>query len=216
MLQWFHRLMPRQAQFYPLFERHAAVVVCRRALAPRNARGRRSAQAALPGHCGARARSRRHRAGGSHQPPHHLHYPVRPRRHPEPDYGDGRFDRPDAADGQGDRAVRGDDLRRPRCAQWPTPSWSVPSLCSARSRCCPSSASNAAALNEIGLQITRIEGDADEMHDRGLERLYQKAKAGDRHGVHSRQRDLQSSGEHRSTGSRTSPNEIQGIVIEHV
>jgi len=27
MLQWFQRLMPRQAKFYPLFERHAAVVV---------------------------------------------------------------------------------------------------------------------------------------------------------------------------------------------
>jgi hypothetical protein len=27
MLQWFHRLVPKQAQFYPLFERHAAVFV---------------------------------------------------------------------------------------------------------------------------------------------------------------------------------------------
>ena len=27
MLQWFQRLMPRQAKFYPLFERHAAVIV---------------------------------------------------------------------------------------------------------------------------------------------------------------------------------------------
>src|SRR5262245_4736607 len=27
MLRWFHRLMPRQAQFCPLFERHAAVSV---------------------------------------------------------------------------------------------------------------------------------------------------------------------------------------------
>ena len=27
MLRWFHKLVPRQAQFYPLFERHAAVVV---------------------------------------------------------------------------------------------------------------------------------------------------------------------------------------------
>ena len=27
MLEWFHKLVPKQAQFYPLFERHAAVVV---------------------------------------------------------------------------------------------------------------------------------------------------------------------------------------------
>ena len=35
------------------------------------------------------------------------------------------------------------------------------------------------ALNEICLQITRIEGDADDTYDRGLELLYQKAKGGD-------------------------------------
>jgi phosphate/sulfate permease len=40
----------------------------------------------------------------------------------------------------------------------------------------PKLASNAAEINEIGLQINRIEGNANEMHDRGLERLYQKAK----------------------------------------
>jgi len=27
MLQWFHRLMPRQGDFFSLFERHAAVMV---------------------------------------------------------------------------------------------------------------------------------------------------------------------------------------------
>ncbi len=37
---------------------------------------------------------------------------------------------------------------------------------------------NAAALNELCLQITRIEGQADEMHDKGLKSLYMKAKAG--------------------------------------
>ena len=40
-------------------------------------------------------------------------------------------------------------------------------------------AKNAAALNESCLQITRIEGDADDAYDRGLELLYQKAKGGD-------------------------------------
>ena len=40
-------------------------------------------------------------------------------------------------------------------------------------------AKNAAALNEICLQITCIEGDPDDAYDRGLELLYQKAKGGD-------------------------------------
>ena len=39
--------------------------------------------------------------------------------------------------------------------------------------------SNALELNEIGLQITRIEGNADDSYDRGLELLYQKVKGGD-------------------------------------
>ena len=38
---------------------------------------------------------------------------------------------------------------------------------------------NATALNEICLQITRIEEDADDAYDRGLELLYQKVKGGD-------------------------------------
>jgi predicted phosphate transport protein (TIGR00153 family) len=39
--------------------------------------------------------------------------------------------------------------------------------------------SNAAELNDIGLQITRIEGNADDSYDRGLELLYQKVKGKD-------------------------------------
>jgi predicted phosphate transport protein (TIGR00153 family) len=39
--------------------------------------------------------------------------------------------------------------------------------------------SNAAELNDIGLQITRIEGNADDSYDRGLELLYQKVKGRD-------------------------------------
>jgi predicted phosphate transport protein (TIGR00153 family) len=39
--------------------------------------------------------------------------------------------------------------------------------------------SNAAELNDLGLQITRIEGNADDSYDRGLELLYQKVKGMD-------------------------------------
>jgi hypothetical protein len=40
-------------------------------------------------------------------------------------------------------------------------------------------ANNAGELNQICIHITRIEGDADDIHDRGIGRLYQEAKAGD-------------------------------------
>src|SRR6476469_6894425 len=40
-------------------------------------------------------------------------------------------------------------------------------------------ATNAMTLNDLCLQITRIEERADDIHDRGLKRLYQKAKGGD-------------------------------------
>jgi predicted phosphate transport protein (TIGR00153 family) len=43
----------------------------------------------------------------------------------------------------------------------------------------PDLRSNAAELNDIGLQITRIEGNADDSYDRGLELLYQKVKGMD-------------------------------------
>src|SRR4029078_8601684 len=40
-------------------------------------------------------------------------------------------------------------------------------------------ATNVAPLNQICLQITSLEGEADDTYDRGLELLYQKAKGGD-------------------------------------
>ena len=46
------------------------------------------------------------------------------------------------------------------------------------------------------LQITRIEGDADDTYDRGLEMLYRRPKVGTR-SSHPRQRDLQASGGNR-------------------
>ena len=51
-------------------------------------------------------------------------------------------------------------------------------------------AKNAAALNEICLQITRIEGDADDTYDRGLECSTKRQRRGCAR-VHPWQRDLQ-------------------------
>jgi len=74
---------------------------------------------------------------------------------------------------------------------------------------------NAAELNEIGLQITRIEGNADDTHDRGLGNLYQKAKAGDAMEF-IRGNEIYNHLENTVDRLDDVADEIQGIVIEHV
>ena len=72
---------------------------------------------------------------------------------------------------------------------------------------------NATELNEICLQITRIEGDADDAYDRGLELLYQKVKGGDALDFI---REIYTHLEDTVDSLDDVADEIQGIVIEHV
>jgi len=74
---------------------------------------------------------------------------------------------------------------------------------------------NAASLNDICVQITRIEGRADEIHDRGLKSLYIKAKAGDPMEF-VRGNEVYNHLEESVDRFDDVANEIQGIVIEHV
>ena len=76
-------------------------------------------------------------------------------------------------------------------------------------------ASNAAELNEIGLQITRIEGHADDVHDRGRELLYQKAKTRDAMEF-IRGNEIYNHLENTVDSLDDVADEIQGLVIEHV
>jgi predicted phosphate transport protein (TIGR00153 family) len=76
-------------------------------------------------------------------------------------------------------------------------------------------AKNATALNEISLQISRIEGDADDAYDRGLEMLYQKVKGGDALEF-IRGSEIYKHLEDTVDGLDDVADEIQGIVIEHV
>jgi predicted phosphate transport protein (TIGR00153 family) len=76
-------------------------------------------------------------------------------------------------------------------------------------------ASNAAELNEIGLHITRIEGEADDIYDRGLELLYQKVKGGDAIEF-IRGSEIYKHLEDTVDSLDDVGDEIQGIVIEHV
>jgi uncharacterized protein len=76
-------------------------------------------------------------------------------------------------------------------------------------------AKNATALNEICLQISRIEGDADDAYDHGLEMLYQKVKGGDALEF-IRGSEIYKHLEDTVDGLDDVADEIQGIVIEHV
>ena len=75
--------------------------------------------------------------------------------------------------------------------------------------------SNAASLNDLCVQITRIEGRADDIHDRGLKKLYQKAKGGDPLEF-VRGNEIYDHLEESVDRFDDVANEIQGIVIEHV
>jgi len=74
---------------------------------------------------------------------------------------------------------------------------------------------NAAALNDIGLQITRLEGNADDTYDRGLELLYQRVKGGDAMEF-IRGSEIYKHLEDTVDSLDDVGDEIQGIVIEHV
>ena len=74
---------------------------------------------------------------------------------------------------------------------------------------------NAAKLNEIGLQITRIEGTADDTYDRGLELLYQRVKGGDAMEF-IRGSEIYKHLEDTVDSLDDVADKIQGIVIEHV
>jgi uncharacterized protein len=75
--------------------------------------------------------------------------------------------------------------------------------------------SNAAKLNEIGLQITRLEGSTDDMYDRGLELLYQKVKGGNAIEF-IRGSEIYKHLEDTVDSLDDVGDEIEGIVIEHV
>ncbi len=74
---------------------------------------------------------------------------------------------------------------------------------------------NSAALNDICIQITRIEERADEIHDRGLKNLYRKASEG---GAMEfvRGNEIYNHLEESVDRFDDVGNEIQGIVIEHI
>ena len=214
MLRWFHKLVPKQALFYPLFERHAAVVVAgaialRSMLAGGNQlKARCDEILALEDEADAVARDVLLGLRTSFITP---------------------FDRADiqslitAMDDSIDQMKQTakaivlfeatefePEMRRMadaivECAE----------LVQRAVAMLPDLAKNAAALNEICLQITRIEGDADDMLERGLGQLYRKAKSGNAMDF-IRGSEIYNHLEKAVDSLDDVADEIQGIVIEHV
>jgi len=214
MLRWFHKLVPKQAQFYPMFERHAAVVVA----------GARALRAMLDGGDQIKLRcdeilTLEHEADSVAR---EVLLGLRT-----------SFITPfDRADIQSLITAMDDSIDQMKQTakaivlfEAKTFEPDMRLMADAIVECSelvkravsmlPDLANNAAALNEICLQITRIEGDADDILERGLGRLYQKAKAGDAMEF-IRGSEIYNDLEKAVDRLDDVADEIQGIVIEHV
>jgi uncharacterized protein len=214
MLQWFHRLVPKQAQFYSLFERHSSVVVA----------GARALRAMLAGADQIKLRcdeilALEHDADAIARD---VLLGLRT-----------SFITPfDRADIQSLITAMDDSIDQMKQTAKAIVLFEVSdfepdmrAMAGAIVECAelvqravamlPDLANNVVALNEICLQITRIEGDADDVLERGLGRLYQKAKAGDAMEF-IRGSEIYNHLERAVDRLDDVGDEIQGIVIEHV
>ena len=214
MLQWFQRLMPRQELFFPLFERHAGVMVA----------GARALREMLTGggdlsrHCRA-VMAQEQKADDITR---EVMLGIRTSFITP-------FDRADIKNliTSMDDAI--DQMQQTAKAivlfemtsfepEMQAMADAIVECAELVQRAVPllsNIGTNAASLNEICLQITRIEGRADDIHDAGLKRLYQKAKAGDPMEF-VRGNEIYDHLEESVDRFDDVANEIQGIVIEHV
>jgi len=214
MLRWFHKLVPSQAKFYPLFEQHAAVVVA----------GARALRAMLAG--GDQVKLRCNEILKLENEADNVARDVLLGLRTS-------FITPfDRADIQSLITAMDDSIDQMKQTakaimlfEATTFEPDMRLMADAIVECAelvqravsmlPDLANNAAALNEIGLQITRIEGDADDILDRGLGQLYQKAKAGNAMEF-IRGSEIYNHLEKAVDKLDDVADEIQGIVIEHV
>jgi len=213
MLQWFHRLMPRQGAFFPLFERHAAVIVA--------ASG--SLREMLKGGDQLKLRCQEvltleHEADAIAR---EVLISLRTTFITPFDRADiqSLITSMDDAIDQMQQTAKAIVLFEvatfePEMRELADAVVESAELVQRAVSMLSDVANNAAELNEICLQVTRIEGDADETHDRGLGRLYQKAKAGDAMEF-IRGDEIYNHLENSVDRLEDVANEIQGIVIEH-
>jgi uncharacterized protein len=213
MLQWFQRLMPRQNVFFPAFERHAAVIV-KAAIALREmvAGGdqlklRLQEVLALEDEADSIARE--------------VHLGLRTTFITPFDRDDiqSLITSMDDSVDQCKRAAKAITLFEvttfePEMRKMADAVVECAELVQRAIEMLSDVASNAAELHEIGLQITRIEGNADDTYDRGLELLYQKVKGGDAIDF-IRGSEIYKHLEDTVDSLDDVGDEIEGIVIEH-
>jgi uncharacterized protein len=213
MLRWFQRLMPRQNVFFPAFERHAAVIV-KAAVALREmvAGGdqlklRLQEVLALEDEADSIARE--------------VHLGLRTTFITPFDRDDiqSLITSMDDSVDQCKRAAKAIILFEvmtfePEMREMADAVVECAELVQRAVSMLSDVASNAVELHEIGLQITRIEGNADDTYDRGLERLYQKIKGGDAIEF-IRGSEIYKHLEDTVDSLDDVGDEIEGIVIEH-
>jgi predicted phosphate transport protein (TIGR00153 family) len=213
MLQWFQRLMPRQELFFPLFERHAEVLVA----------GARALRELLKGgETSRRCREVMAQELKADDITREVMVAIRTSFITP-------FDRADIKNliSSMDDAIDQMQATAKAIVLFEMTSFepemqamadAVVACAELVQRAVPllaSVGSNATTLNELCLQITRIEERADDIHDRGLKSLYQKAKSGDPMEF-VRGNEIYGHLEESVDRFDDVANEIQGIVIEHV
>jgi uncharacterized protein len=214
MLQWFHRLMPRQEMVFPLFERHANVVLAGAGLL----RGMLEGGEKLQIYC-SEVLEQEHLADEIAR---EVLIGVRT-----------TFITPfDRADIQSLITSMDDTIDQMQAtakaivlfemtkfeAEMREMADAIVDCAELIERAVPllsSVGTNAATLKEICLQINDIEGRTDSTHDRGLKALYQKAKTGDAIEF-IRGSEIYKHLEESVDRFEDVANEIQGIVTEHV
>jgi uncharacterized protein len=213
MLQWFQRLMPRQEKFFPLFERHAEVLVA----------GARTLRDMLNGRdTGRHCREVLAQELKADDITREVVLAIRTSFITP-------FDRADIKNliTSMDDAI--DQMQQTAKAillfemtsfepEMQAMADAIVECAERVQRAVPllaSVATNATTLNDLCLQITRIEERADDIHDRGLKRLYKKAKSGDPMEF-VRGHEIYGHLEESVDRFDDVANEIQGIVIEQV
>jgi uncharacterized protein len=213
MLHWFRRILPRQLMFFPLFERHAAVMVD----AASSLREMLAGEGQLAAFC-QEIIAREHEADELARD---VLIGLRTTFITP-------FDRADIQEliTSMDNSV--DQMQQTAKAivlfEMTTFDSEMQAMSGAIVECAelvqravsmlPDVAKNASEINETCLRVTSIEGDADDMHDRGLKHLYQRAKAGDPMDF-IRGNEIYNHLENTVDRLEDVANEIQGIVIEH-
>ena len=214
MLAWFQRLMPREHKFFPLFERHAATLLA----AAEALRRMLDGGVHVAEHCGSVV----HLEDEADQLTREVLIGVRSTFITPFDRGDIKnlITAMDDAIDQMQKTAKAIVLFEMTSFEPEMRAMADAIVDCARlvARAVPllsNIGSHAGQLSEICLQVSRIEGRGDEMHERGLKALYQRSKSGDAMEF-VRGDEIFDHLEKSIDRFDDVANQIQAIVIEHV